>query len=378
MSIRRALKLEPAVRPAAEPLAVARPFIPPADAILPYLRAIDDRRWYSNFGPLLTEFELRLGRRLDAPTVTVVNGTQGLALTLTAMGLAPGSLVALPAWTFVATAHAVLQAGLTPWFLDVDEQTWRLTPQIVTAALPRAPGPVSAVIVVAPFGQPFDSAEWVDLRESTGLQVLIDAAAAFDAVTEAALPTVISLHATKALGIGEGGVIACRDQALLDRLRRLTSFGFQGSRDALVPATNAKLSEYAAAVGMAALDLWPTTRLRYARAAQTLRIALSGVPEVRFQEGWGTHWVSTVCVVGLPPGATDAVEARMADRGVVTRRWWGGGCHTQPAFADQSRTALAVTERLAASTLGLPFCIDMDFDQIGHLAEVLSDALISR
>ena len=88
------------------PVAVARPRLPNAEAILPYLERIDGARWYSNFGPLLCEFEERMAGRFANPTVvtTVANATQALTLTLQAMDLAPGSYVALPAWTFVATA----------------------------------------------------------------------------------------------------------------------------------------------------------------------------------------------------------------------------------------------------------------------------------
>jgi dTDP-4-amino-4,6-dideoxygalactose transaminase len=292
-----------------------------------------------------------------------------------ALGLPPGALVAMPAWTFVATAHAVLQAGLTPWFLDVDHETWALSPQIVLDALPRAPGPVAAVIPVSPFGSPVDTGSWLKLREQTGLAVLIDAAAAFDTAHDGALPTIISLHATKVLGIGEGGLVASNDTLLIDRLRQLTCYGFKGSRESAMPATNAKLSEYAAAVGMAGLDMWPTTRMRYGLVAQGLRIALSGITDVQFQSGWGSHWVSSVCVVRLPEGSADRVEQRLSAEGIDTRRWWARGCQGHPAFAGLPHTPLAVTERLADSTLGLPYAMDLDGRMIGRIAHAVAQAV---
>jgi dTDP-4-amino-4,6-dideoxygalactose transaminase len=356
---------------------IARPFLPPAGAVLPYLRDIDERRWYANWGPLLVEFEARLKARL-APQdrlTTVANATQGLALTLNALGLPAGSLVALPSWTFVATAHAVLQAGLTPWFLDVDPDSWSLTTDGLSQALRRAPGPVSAAIVVSPFGRPLDSAAWADFSRTHGLPVVIDAAAAFDTVHDAPLPTVVSLHATKVLGVGEGGFVACRDSDFIDRLRGLTSYGFRGSRESQYPATNAKLSEYAAAVGMAGLDGWPTTRMRYGLVAQGLRIALHATPEVEFQPGWGSQWVSSVCMVKLPDGSADRVERALAAEGVETRRWWAGGCHGHPAFAGLPRTDLTVTQALARSTIGLPYAMDMHGRTISRIADAVSRAV---
>jgi len=74
------------------------------------------------------------------------------------------------------------------------------------------------------------------------------------------VPVVVSLHATKALGIGEGGFVASTDHALIGAVARCCNFGFLGSRETRVPAFNAKMSEVHAAVGLAALDGWPRTR----------------------------------------------------------------------------------------------------------------------
>jgi dTDP-4-amino-4,6-dideoxygalactose transaminase len=358
-------------------VAVARPRLPTAEAILPYLQRIDEARWYSNFGPLLTEFEARLAGRFRPETqvLTCTNATQALTLTLQAMDLPPGGAVILPAWTFVATAHAVMQAGLVPWFVDVDARTWMLDPAEVMAQARRLASDVCAVIPVCAFGQLPDLAAWRDFQDETGVPVLIDAAAAFDTIHDARLPVCVSLHATKALGIGEGGFMATEDADLAARFRQLTTFGFNGSRESLIPATNAKLSEYTAAVGLAALDAWPGDRLRFMRTAQMLRIALIGLPQVRFQDGWGSAWITSVCTVSLPDRSADQVVAALAEDGIDTRQWWGGGCHASRAFAHCRRDELTVTEHLAASTIGLPFSVDMDADEIARVAAALSGAL---
>ena len=343
---------------------------------MPYLQRIDAARWYSNFGPMLGELEERLAGRLASPAqvVTVSNATLAIALALRAMDLPAGGYVALPAWTFVATAHAVVQAGLQPWCLDVDPGTGMLDPRTV-ADLPEPP---AAVIVVCPFGAMPDLRAWQAYRDATGVPVLIDAAAAFDQLADANLPAVVSLHATKALGIGEGGYLATVDPALAARVRSLTTFGFEGTRESQVVATNAKLSEYAAAVGLAALDAWPGDRLRWMWAAQHLRIALIGLPQVRFQPGWGTDWATSVCVVSLPAGSAQSIAETLTCADVETRPWWGGGCQASPAFAQCRREPLPVTEHLAASTLGLPFAFDMGAQDIARIAEALGQALAGR
>lgn len=355
---------------------VARPRLPLAEAIYPYLQRIDAARWYSNFGPLLTEFEARLAARfaVGAHIVTVTNATQALSLALMAMDLPKGGYVVIPAWTFVATAHAVVQAGLTPWLVDVDEATWALDPEAVGDLISRHRNEIAAVIPVSPFGQPLALDPWLALRDATGVPVLIDAAAGFDTVADARLPQVVSLHATKVLGVGEGAFLATDDAAFALKVRQLTTFGFSNSRDSLIPATNAKLSEYAAAVGLAALDSWPGDRLRFLRAAQHLRIGLIGRPEARFQDGWGADWATSVCSVALPAGAAGAVADSLRAEGVDSRQWWGRGCHASPAFARCRRGDLATTDRLGSSVIGLPFAIDLDPDEIGRVAAALGHA----
>ena len=353
--------------------------LPRTAAIAPYLRAIDRARRYTNSGPLLADFEARLAERygLSATGVAgVANATLGLTLALRASGVGTGGLAMMPAWTFAATAHAALAAGLNPWFVDVDPESWSLTPEAAGDALASAPGPVDAVIPVAPFGAPVDVAAWDRFRAKSDIPVVIDAAAGFDSLTPGHVPAVVSLHATKVLGIGEGGFVATRDRALADAVRRLANFGFRGARTAGMPAFNAKLSEYAAAIGLAGLDAWPRIRARFAALARRYAAALKPLAEVRPMPGFGTGaWVASTAVVALPGRDSDAVGAALARRGIETRHWWGEGCHAQPAFARCPRMPLPVTARLAHETLGLPFHPGLRQVDVARIAATLAGAL---
>ena len=356
---------------------IAAPSMPRALDIAPYLDRIDQSGWYSNFGPIVSEFEARLESRFPAGTrvITTVNGTLGLTLALEALSLPPGSLCALPSWTFVATAHAVRMARLVPWFVDVDPAEGELTPDLLRQHLASAPGKVTAAIPVAVMGRPLDLAAWRGFQDDTGVRVVVDAAAGFDAARSAPVPVMVSLHATKALGIGEGAFIATEDHQLSQRLRAMTNFGFLGDRISRHVATNAKLSEYAAAVGLAALDLWACTRSKYLAAARRLRRALVDEDRIGFQGGWGLDWISSTCVVRLPMGSPEAVEAHLRASGIDTRRWWSEGCHLAPAFLDCPRSDLRVTEELASSSLGIPFFADLHAGQINDTAAALRSVI---
>src|SRR5450432_483971 len=279
---------------------VARPLLPSVDEITPYLRQIDQSRWYSNGGPLVEEFEARLAAHAGegtAAVATVANATIGLALALLAYEVPAGTLCMVPAWTFAATAHAIQLAGLVPWIVDVNATSWALEAPAARELLRDAPGPVSAVIPVSPFGAPIDFASWEAFRDETGVAVVIDAAAAFDTIRAASIPAVVSLHATKVLGIGEGGFVVATDASFIEEIQKRANFGFWNSRESKVRSLNGKISEYAAAVGLAALDTWPATRADFARVADNYRELFASEPRLTLQRGFAECWVNSTVLI---------------------------------------------------------------------------------
>jgi dTDP-4-amino-4,6-dideoxygalactose transaminase len=351
-------------------LPIMRPKLPSAASLLPYLQKIDAARVYSNFGPLSLDLERRLGAHFGVAQhaiTTAANGTLAITLALLAQDVRPHSLCLMPAWTFVATPQAAVLAGLVPYFVDVDRETGMLNPEAVADAIGRAPGDVGAVVAVGPFGLPLDAGAWDRFRAATGIPVVIDAASGFDTAAATATPTVVSLHATKVLGVGEGSLVLCENADLIVRIRMAQNFGFHGRREAQVPALNAKMSEYHAAVGHAALDEWQRARADWMRVAGRYRHALADSTTARLQNGFGESWVSSVCVLDLNGPDPEYLDQRLATAGIETRRWWGSGAHTHNAMKQWPRTAVPATEALSTSTLGVPMFRDMapaDVDRI--------------
>jgi dTDP-4-amino-4,6-dideoxygalactose transaminase len=230
---------------------------------------------------------------------------------------------------------------------------------------------------VAVCGQPIDPAPWDRFSEDTGLPVVLDAAPGFDGARSGKGLSVVSLHATKVLGVGEGGFLMSSDPALVSSARLRANFGFQGTREALVEATNGKLSEYAAALGLAGLDEWPDRRAAFQAVALRYRENLADVTGATLPEGWGQDWLSTTCVVRLEdPALTMPVLESLHGASVETRAWWGRGMHTHRAFADYPRLALPTTDRLGQTVLGLPFFIDMTPDEVDIVCAALRRKLV--
>jgi dTDP-4-amino-4,6-dideoxygalactose transaminase len=234
------------------------------------------------------------------------------------------------------------------------------------------------VVVVSPFGAPLDLAAWQNFQAKTGIAVIVDSAAGFDTVRPSSLVSVVSLHATKILGAGEGGFIVAPTPKMRDRFVACANFGFNNSRIAQCRAINAKMSEYHAAVALANLERWPAMRLRHLQITDWYRQAISRLRGVSLQPGYGEGWVGGTTNVLLETGSLESVSRHMLSRGIESRMWWSSGCHMQPAFAHYGHGELPVTENLAARVLGLPHFPDMQRCDVEAVASALSKAHRTR
>lgn len=360
------------------------PQMPKVEQILPYWQQIDENRWYTNFGPLVAELESRLSRSFSREpaqvhVVSMANGTCALQIALEALKLRKGARVLVPGLTFVATATAIIRAGLTPLISDVDSQSWLLTPDIARAALAEVP--FDAVIPVATYGCPQDVAGWDLFSAETGIPVIVDAAGAWGN-QQIGLTTkvVFSLHATKALGGGEGGFVASRHHAYAQSMRALSNFGIDAHSGGLVfeAGENGKMSEYHAAVALAALDNWPDVaqarRNLHQRYTEQL---LEKIPALKLQAK-PVDGVYSLMVVLLPAGFRAAdIQLRLLGKDIETRRWYCPPLQGHPAFQAFTVGPLPMVDLLAERLLGLPFHLSLTEANIqrviGCLAELLAE-----
>lgn len=360
---------------------VMRPQLPTAAEILPYLKRMDATRYYSNHGPLLRELEGELARhfRVTGDQIAIVaNGTVALSAALVAAGAQPGTTCLLPSWTFVGSASAVWAANLQPHFVDVSPDTWMLDPE---ALLRRKDlKNVGAVMVVSAFGAPVDTRAWDAFTEQTRIPVIIDGAAAFDTVESVPKagpgrsPIMISLHATKVFGIGEGGLLLSTDEALVRRFNQVCNFGVWDSPQGQILGYNGKLNEYNAAVGLAFFDKWPERRRQIAELTAKYAQRLGRVDRVATVPGYGGGWLSCYANVATEGDATPVIAA-LQRSGIETRRWWQRGVHRQKAYAHFPHDALPVTEHLADRVFGLPFYHDLDDASLDLVLQSLDAAL---
>ena len=353
---------------------VMKPRLPSERQIRKYLRRIDDARVYTNFGPLCNELTIRLAEYFGVnqeELILLSNGTLALQGAITT-STGPGHVWNCPSWTFVATGQAITSSGCTPNFVDVDHLSW-----IASSTFKEK----SSSAITVPFGaQPQLHQHPETNKESFKL---FDAASCFDACfnigrSQGVSPhsaIMVSLHATKLMTTGEGGVLIGPSD-WIQEVRKWSNFGFYGDRIAKVIATNAKMSEYQAAIGLASLDSWSETRELWQNTIEKLKKAMEGIG-IKGQPALNNGFVTSTFVAVLPSvTAKKLVLEALDENGIESRDWWADGVHKMPIFSKFAPAEpLVNTEFLSMHTLGIPLYIDLAQKDIESIARVIDNAL---
>lgn len=361
-----------------------RPSLVRAHSYLSLLLQIDESRFYSNFSPLNNRFEERVllehfGGR--GSVTTVGNATLGLMLAIKALAR-PGARYALmPSFTFAATPLAAIWCGLEPWFVDIDPRSWCMDEAKLDAALRQLGDQVAVVIPYPAFATHASLAHYADLHRD-GVPVVVDAAPGFGTTLDgvqhgAGFPgaVVYSFHATKAFGVGEGGMVYSADTELVQRIRRLSNFGFSAERVPEGDGLNAKISEYTAAIALTTLDAFPDKLAArrqvlgyYRKALANSRLPARGWQVQETQGDVATQIFSLL----VPPGINaDAVIARLDADGIELRRYFRPACHQQAHFSRCGHGDLPVTEEISRRIVNLPFWEGMSEELVNRVISEL-------
>lgn len=342
------------------------PDMPNAEQLLPYLHLIDKSKVYSNGGALVGKLEERIGTIVEKPCAIVNNGTHAIELALRALNLPAGSNVLVPAITFKATGQAIRAAGLNPVLCDVSRNTWQLDPSSCTSFVEKFK--IKAVVPVATFGYPVDSDKWSAFANRHQIPVLIDAAAALCSQKLPENPLVsatFSLHATKFIGAGEGGIITSFSGELIERVKSMSMFGPRGG--------NYKMSEYHAAVGLAALDRVEQKRERAREILRSYRDYLPGGcsigPFLRNRSDLA------IAVILMPKEVALKLQVdQPLGQEVETKLWYRPFLDELFEFHDAPRADLLVnTHELRARLLGVPFHSELTEKEVRKVCDTITD-----
>ena len=328
-----------------------------------YLAQCVRDNWVSSAGPFVVAMEERMAlltaRRY---AIATVNGTAALHLAVMAAGVAPGDLVIVPDWTFAATAASVVHAGAQPYFVDVTRDTWTLDPELVDAAIRKAPHKVGAVIAVHVSGLPADMDALALVCSRHGVPLIEDAAGAIGSryrgrpAGSFGQISCFSFNGNKTVTAGGGGMLLTDDDEVARFVRSRSTTARKGTEyEHEAVGWNYRMTNVNAAIGIAQLerlDIMVAAKqhiaVRY-DAALVNRLDIRPMP----RPSWAEHncWLYNAQVAD-EVGAGSLV-ALLGSQQIEARRFWRSLSSQEP-YAAAPRLLKGISHDLSGSVVTLP------------------------
>lgn len=368
-----------------EKLHVGRPNIGNRDRLMERINDMLDRKWLTNNGLFVQEFEKRIEEYIGVKhCIATCNATVALEITIRALGLTGEVIV--PSFTFIATAHALQWQEITPVFCDIDPITHTIDPSCIEKMItPRTTG----IIGVHVWGQACNVEALSNIAQQHNLKLMFDAAHAFGCSHQGKMignfgeVEVFSFHATKFMNAFEGGAIVTNNDDLAEKIRLMTNFGFAGKDQVIYIGTNGKMSEASAAMGLTSLEsIDDFVEVNY-RNYQCYKQELDSIPGISllsYQETERCNYQYIVLEIDetLTDISRDNLMNILHAENIIARRYFYPGCHRMEPYCSYFPHAgllLPKTEDLTQKVLLLPTGTAINISDIKRICQIIHFAI---
>lgn len=368
-----------------ESLHVGRPNIGNRQKFEERVDDILNRRWLTNAGFYVNEFERHLADLIGVKhCIAMCNATTALEITIRALGLTGEVIV--PSFTFIASANSLQWQEITPIFCDIDPKTHNLDPRKVEQMItPRT----TAIVGVHIWGRPCDINALVEIARRHKLKLILDAAHAFGCsycgrmIGGFGNAEVFSFHATKFLNSLEGGAVVTNDDSLAAKLRLMKNFGFTDFDRTDYIGVNGKMNEISAAMGLTnleALNEFVDINYRNYKQYHAELVDLEGIDRVIYNEKEKCNYQYVILEIDSDKTivSRDQLIKILHAENILARRYFYPGCHRMEPYRSYFPHAglmLPETERLTNRVLCLPTGTGVNEAQIGLICRILRLAI---
>ena len=366
-------------------LHVGRPNLGDRNALIARINGMLDRRWFSNNGPLVQEFENKIADFIGVKhAVAMCNAT--VALEIASRALKLHGEVIVPSYTFVATAHALQWQEITPVFCDMDPATHNIDPaKIEQLITPKTTG----ILGVHVWGRGCDTEIIEEIAARRNLKVMYDASHGFACSRGGRMLgtfgecEVFSFHATKFLNCFEGGAVVTNSDDLAKKMRLMRNFGFQGFDDVAYLGVNGKMTEVCAAMGLTSLEAVDeiiAVNLRNYEAYKSGLAKLPGISLLSYDSAERNNYQYVVVEVDpdLCPRNRDEIVEALHTENIFARKYFWPGCHRMEPYRSLQPNAgllLPETERISARVIVLPTGQMVDVEMVQRICNVIMKAV---
>ena len=364
----------------ADRILVTRSSMPPFEEYMEEIRPLWETHWITNMGEKHAALEEALNAYLGTENICLFsNGHLALELLLEAMELR-GEIITTP-FTFASTTWAILRAGCTPVFCDIDPERFTLDPAKLEALITER---TVAILPVHVYGNLCDTEAIGAIAEKHGLKVIYDAAHAFGVSKDGrgagtfGDAAMFSFHATKVFHTIEGGAVCFQEPSLADRLFRIKNFGIQENETYCVGG-NAKMNEFQAAMGLCNLRHLDGEIEKRRQVFELYGELLSGVPGLtvpHVQEGIRPNYAYYPVVFDGFRLTRDEVFDLLKAEGIIPRKYFYPLTSSFSCYAGRegfNPDATPIAAHVAERVLTLPMYADLPLETVDRICDLILD-----
>jgi len=328
-------------------------------------------------GPMVTKFEKKFAKFVKAKHAIAVNtGTSALHLTITGAGIKHGHEVILPSFTFVATAEVIAIVGAKPVFVDIDAETYNISPEEIEKAITKK---TKVIMPVDLYGLPADMQPIREIADKHALTIIEDAAQANGASYKGKPPGTFadaacwSFYASKNMTTGEGGMITTNDGQLAEKMRFMRSHGEKEKYQSLMLGHNYRMPEIQAAIGCIQLKKLPKFSAKRCENAKRLSAKLRKAENLQLPKeprGFKHSWyLYTVRLKDAKRKKRDKIVETLRQKGIGAEVYYVNPIHVMPYYKKFGKYKLQETEKAAKQVFSLPVHPSVTAKQIDFIGE---------
>ena len=356
-------------------ISVTKTFFPPIEDYQAKLKQIWESGWLTNEGQCEEELARLLRVWLAVPHIELVtNGTLALQLAIKALELT-GEIITTP-FSYIATPNSIVWEGCTPVFVDIDEKTLCINPDLIEDSITEK---TSAILATHVYGYPCDIKKIAEIARKHNLKVIYDAAHCFgvklngESILKHGDISILSFHATKLFHTAEGGAVVCQDENLSDRVSLLKRFGHSGEDDYFEAGINAKMSELHAAMGLCVLPMVAELIERRREISEWYDDIIMGSQVSRPEMPQGLEYNYNYYPV-LFKTHESMMQARqvLLDQDIHPRRYFYPSLNTLPFLQQAGYKSCPVSESVAMRVLCLPLYNELQKGDVVKIANIVS------
>ena len=354
---------------------VTRATLPPKEEFLEYVDEIWESAWLTNMGDVHNELEKKLSEFMDdMEIVLTVNGHLALELALQSLKI-KGEVITTP-FTFASTTHAIVRNGLNPVFCDIKEDDFTIDPQKIEKLINKN---TKAIMPVHVYGNICDVEAIESIAKKYGLYVIYDAAHTFGerykgkSVADFGDMSVFSFHATKVFNTIEGGAIALRDKNIRKSLDFLKNFGIADKENVPYVGSNAKMNEFAAAMGLCNMRHLPEYIEKRRNISEIYTERLSDLKGIRLNKyNNDTVYNYAYFPIVVENGDRDELYESLARENIFARKYFypctnAYECYSKSFDANDTPIALDISKKV----LTLPIYPDLEATDVERICDII-------